>query len=116
RYAELLVGTCIGVQPGWEVLVVATPLAKPLLDEVGVALARRDAHAVFQLSFNGTIGALEHSWLREASTELAGRPSKLQVHLLENTDAIVAIIAPENTRETVAVDAERLAASQAAYR
>src|SRR5213079_1659806 len=38
RYAYLLVGTCIDVQPGWEVVVVGSPPGKPLLQEVGKAI------------------------------------------------------------------------------
>jgi aminopeptidase len=116
RYAELLVGTCIDVQPGWEVLVVSTPQAAPLLEAIGGAIARRGAYAVFQLSFGGTIGAAEQSWLLEAPLELVSEPSSLQAHLFENCAAIVAVIAPENTRDSSAVPAERLAALQAAYR
>ena len=32
-YAELLVGTCLGVQAGWQVLVLGTELGRPLLEE-----------------------------------------------------------------------------------
>ena len=116
RYAELLLDTCIGVQAGWEVLVVSTPHARPLLEEIGAVIARRRGYAVFQLSFAGTIGAAEGSWLREAPTEVIAAPSKLQAHLFENCDAVVAISAPENTRESAALDAERIGAVQAAYR
>jgi aminopeptidase len=116
RYAELLVDSCIGVQAGWEVLVVSTPYARPLLEEIGAVIARRRGYAVFQLSFAGTIGAAEGSWLREAPTEMIAAPSKLQAHLFENCDAVVAVVAPENTRESSAIDAERIGAVQAAYR
>ncbi|HST25545.1 MAG TPA: hypothetical protein VLJ76_06110 [Gaiellaceae bacterium] len=33
RYAELLVGTCVPVQPGWEVLVVSMYLGGELVQE-----------------------------------------------------------------------------------
>jgi aminopeptidase len=116
RYAELLVDTCLGVQDGWEVLVVSTPLSKPLLDEIGAVIAKRHAYAVFQLSFAGTIGAGEGSWLREAPVEMISAPSKLQAHLFENCDAVIAVVAPENTREASSVEPERIGALQAAYR
>src|SRR5213078_1898312 len=48
-------------------------------------------------------------------TELVEKPSSLQAHLLEQCDAIVAVDAPENTREGSSIDAERLAAARAAY-
>jgi aminopeptidase len=98
------------------VLIVSTPQAEPLLGEMGRAIAQRGAYAVFQLSFGGTIGAAEGAWLREAPMELVAVPSKLQAHLFENCDAVAAIAAPENTRESSAIAAERVGAVQAAYR
>jgi aminopeptidase len=116
RYARLLVETCVDVQPGWEVLVLGSPHGRPLLEELGRALARRGAYAVYQLSFTGTIPAADRAWLREASAELVAKPAALQVHLLEKCDAIVLVDAPENTRDASSVDHERLAAAQLAYR
>ena len=40
KYADLLIDTCLGVQPGWEVLVLGSPPGLPLLEEIGRALAR----------------------------------------------------------------------------
>jgi aminopeptidase len=116
QYAELLVDTCLGVQPGWEVLVLGTPQGRPLLEEVAGALGRRGAYAVFQLSFDGGIGSTEGSWLREASAELIAKPASIQNHLLEHCDAMVAVLAPENTRDGSSIAAERLAAARVAYR
>ena len=39
QYANLLVETCVDVQPGWQVVVAASPLARPLFDEVCRAIA-----------------------------------------------------------------------------
>ena len=116
RYADLLVGTCIDVQPGWQVLLIGSPQGRPLLEEVAGAIARRGAYALFQMAFGATITAADRSWLREAPPELIGKPAPLQVHLLEQCDAIVAVEAPENTREASSLDAERLNAVRAAYR
>ena len=116
RYADLLVGTCIDVQPRWEVLVLGSPPGRPLLEEVAKAIGRRGAYAVFQLTLGGTLGATDRVWLQEAPRELLDRPSSLQAYLLENCDAIVAVEAPENTRDAVSVDPERLNASRGAYR
>lgn len=33
RYAELLLDTCLGVAPGWKVMMWGTPWARPLLEE-----------------------------------------------------------------------------------
>jgi aminopeptidase len=116
RYADLLVGTCIDVQPGWEVLVIGSPPGKPLLQEVGKAIGRRGAYAVYQVTFGSTFAAADFGWMKEAPQELLEKPSALQVHLLENCNGIIVVEAPENTREAVSVDQERLAAARAAYR
>ena len=34
QYTRILVETCIDVQPGWQVIVVAGPLGRPLFAEV----------------------------------------------------------------------------------
>jgi aminopeptidase len=116
RYADLLVGTCIDVQPGWEVIVAGSPPGKPLLEEIGKAIGRRGARAIFQVTFSSTFAASDFEWVKEAPRELLDKPSLLQVHLLENCDAIVVVESPENTREAVTVDPDRLNATRAAYR
>jgi aminopeptidase len=115
RYADLLLDTCLGVQPGWEVLVVGPPHSRPLLEEIGAGLGRRGAYAVFQLAFGNLIGAADRSWARSAPVDLLSKPSKLQVHLFENCDAIVAVDAPENTRDGSSLDPEKIAAGRSAY-
>jgi aminopeptidase len=115
QYADLLLDTCVEVQPGWEVLVLGPPQARPLLEEIGRGLGRRGAYAVFQLAYGNLIGAADRSWGREASVELISTPSKLQVHLFEHCDAIVAVDAPENTRDSTSIETEKLAAGRAAY-
>ena len=53
EYAELIVDGCLGVQPGWQVLVGGNPQARPLLEEICAALARRGAYALLRVSFEG---------------------------------------------------------------
>ena len=69
-YASLLVDRCIDVQPGWQVLVRATPPARPLVEEVVAAIARRGAYALPRLSFSG-----RSPWVAEAPEELLGARS-----------------------------------------
>ena len=112
RYAELLVDTCVGVRPGWQVVVTSTPLARPLVDEVVRQIARREAYALVR-----TAGIVSHrEWVKHAPLELVGTLPPLERRLLEECDALIAIEAPENTREASAVSAERIAAAQAALR
>lgn len=53
EYAELIVDGCLGVQPGWQVYVGGNPQARPLLEEVSGAVARRGAYALLRISFEG---------------------------------------------------------------
>jgi len=111
QYARVLVETCIDVQPGWQVVVVSSPLARPLVDEVSRQLARRGAYALLRLA-----GGPNIPWLQEAPEELLDTPPPIDVHALETADGLIAIEAPENTREISAVPADRLGRVQAAMR
>ena len=114
EYARVLVETCVDVQPGWQVLVSSSPLARPLIDETSRLIARRGAYALLRVSLDGEAANLP--WTEEASEELLGEPAPIRVHELETADALIAIVAPENTRELTAVSPERLGLLQTAYR
>jgi aminopeptidase len=103
EYARLLVDRSVGVQPGWQVLVRTTPLARPLLDAVQEQIARRRAHPIVQLAWE-TVGG---PFAREAPLELLARPAPLQLRIWEECDAFVMISAPENTREGSELSEER---------
>ena len=111
QYAKVLVETCIDVQPGWQVIVSGSPLARPLVDEVSRLLARRGAYALLR-----TFGGPNIPWLQEAPEELLDNPAPIDVHTLETADGWVAIEAPENTREISAVSTDRLGRMQAGVR
>ncbi len=115
RYAALLVDTCLGVQPGWQVLMWGGALARPLLEELERHLARRGAYALTRISFDGSI-FLSPAWLREAPLDLVAAPSPIERHAIEHCDALIQVVAPENTRTLSAVEQERMAALQSAYR
>jgi leucyl aminopeptidase (aminopeptidase T) len=55
RYAELLLGTCLGVERGWQVIVWGTPWARPLLEEVMKQLGERGAYPLLRLTFSGAM-------------------------------------------------------------
>jgi aminopeptidase len=115
RYAELLVDTCLGVQPGWQVVVYGSPQGRPLVEEVVRTIARRDAYALLRVTFGGS-AAGPHQWVLEAPLERLREAPPLELHTLMNADALVVIQAPENTRDISAVSAERLQAVQASIR
>jgi aminopeptidase len=115
RYAALLVDTCLKVQPGWQVLVWGYPQARPLLEEVTRQIGRRGAYALLRLTFGG--GLVYHrDWVRHAPLELLSTPAPIDVHALETCDGVIAIGAPENTRDGNDIAPERVAAVNTAYR
>jgi aminopeptidase len=113
RYAALLVETCVDVQPGWQVLVNGSVLARPLLEEISRLVGRRGAYAIQRTSVGGP-GNLP--WAQEAPEELLSKPAPIEAYALDHADALIAVEAPENTRELMALPAERLALIQAGLR
>src|SRR5471030_2767083 len=95
EYARLLVDRCVGVQPGWEVLVRATPLARPLVEAVTEEIARRGAYPFIQLAWETVSGP----FAREAPLDVLREASPLQTRVWETSDALIMISAPESTRE-----------------
>jgi aminopeptidase len=115
RYATLLLDTCLHVEPGWQVLVWGYPGARPLLEEVTRQLGRRGAYPLLRLTFGG--GLVYHrDWLRHAPLDTIAQPAPIDVHTLDSCDALLAIAAPENTRDGADIAPQRTAAVQAAYR
>jgi aminopeptidase len=110
EYARLLVERSIGVQPGWQVQVRATPLARPLVEALLEEIARRGAYPLLQLSFE-LIGG---PFAREAPLETLRVAAPLQRRIWEEADAFIAIWAPENSREGSELSEERKAALQEA--
>ncbi len=115
RYADVLLDTCLGVQPGWQVLVWGTPLARPLLEVVMAKLARGGAYPLLRLTFGGGL-VYHHAWLRHAPLDVIARPAEIEADVLRRCDAVLAIGAPEDTRAGADIPAERASAVAAAYR
>jgi aminopeptidase len=115
RYAALLVRECLRVEPGWQVLVWGYPRARPLLEAVMRDLARCGAYPLLRMTFGG--GLVYHrEWLRHAPLETIAEPASVDVHSLDHCDALLAIAAPENTRDGSDVEPARTAAVHGAYR
>ena len=112
HYARILIDTCLAVQPGWQVLVSGSHLARPLVEEIGSQLGRRGAYALNRQS----VVSSSNPWLMEAPEELLKTPSPIEVHALETADALISISAPENTREASAVPPERIGLLQTGLR
>lgn len=113
-YARLLVERSVDVQPGWQVLVASTPLARPLVEEVLRQIARRGAHAITRIRFVPAGAITELAWLEEAPLELARELPPLERAVLEGIDAVIAVGADEDPNALAGVDRERLKAADQA--
>jgi aminopeptidase len=111
RYAEILIDTCVGVQPGWQVVVSCGLPGRPLVDEIARQLAKRGAYALIRLSLNGSI-----PWVLEAPDELLENLPSIELYAFQNADALISIDAPENTREASVIPPERMALMQSSIR
>ena len=114
QYGKLLVGQCLDVQPGWQVVVSGGVLARPLIEVVGKLLGQRGAYAIQRLSLTGQ--SINVPWAQEAPHELFDNPPEIETHVFKKADAWVGIEAPENTRELAGVDPEVLGRIQAGLR
>jgi aminopeptidase len=108
EYARLLVERSVGVEPGWQVSIRATPLARPMVEAVIEQVARKGAYPILQLTFEHIGGP----FAREAPLDVLRRPSPLQERIWNEVDAFISIWAPENTREGSDLSEERHAAVQ----
>ena len=96
------------MQPGWQVAIRATPLARPLVEAVTELIARLGAYPILQLSFEQIGGP----FAREAPIDVLARPAPLLEQLWRGVDAFISIWGPENTREGSELSGERTAALQ----
>jgi aminopeptidase len=103
EYARLLVNRSVGVRPGWQVLLRATPLARPLYEAVQEQIARRAAYPIVQLAWEAVGGP----FAREAPLKLLAKPAPLVLRAWNECDAFITIAAPENTREGSDLSEER---------
>jgi len=105
RFAALLCGYCLDVQPGQQVVVRSTPLAAPLLRALQRSILEREAWPLLRL---GLPGHEEGFYSAARDRHLDGfAPAELAE--AEGTDCSLAIQAPENTRALAGVDPARIA-------
>jgi len=106
QYAQLLVERCLDVQPGWQVVAMGDPGGRPLLRAAARLIAQRGAYLISR----GSHADVGTAWLKNAPLDVIASPSPIDQYTFENMDALLAISAPENTREGSDVPFERLVA------
>jgi aminopeptidase len=102
-YARLLVERCLNVQPNWQVVIVTTPLARPLVEAAVRLIAGRGAYALVRLNY----ASISNEWLKYAPIELIGTAAGIDEYSQTHMDAYFGITAPENTQDGSDVAAER---------
>ena len=105
--AELMVERCLDVQPGWQVSVRATPLARPLIHEVARAIARRGAYYLPRINWGPERFRADLEWALEAPLELLGELPAIESYQVEHEDARLTIRAPEDVYAGAQLDPER---------
>src|SRR4051794_7977743 len=97
QYAKLIVERSIDAQPGWQVMVLSSPPARPLLEEVVRLLARRGASAIVRLALGMEQLPMRPLWATEAPIDLLEEAAPADREVWRQVDAWVNIGAPENT-------------------
>ena len=110
EYAELLVGRCLDVQPGWQVLIRSQPAARPVLEEMMRLIAGRGAFPLLRLNYS--LWPADEPWAETAPAELVGELSEIDLFASDHMDARVTMEAPDNTRGVVRVAARTPCAGQ----
>jgi aminopeptidase len=106
QYAQLLVERSLNVQPKWQVVINATPLARPLVEAAVKHIAQRGAYALVRMNYADIAAA----WLKHAPEELIAAPPPIEEFSMRQMDAYLGIHAPENTRDASDISPERHAA------
>jgi aminopeptidase len=105
--ADLMVNRCLDVQPGWQVSVRASPLARPLVQEVARAIARREAYYLPRINWGPERFRADLDWALEAPLELLGELPPIERYQVDNEDARLTIRAPEDVHAGAELDPER---------
>ncbi|MFN2467599.1 MAG: aminopeptidase [Gaiellaceae bacterium] len=116
QYAALLVERSLDVRPDWQVMILSTPLARPLVESVQRRIAARDAYALLRIDFANEQYPLAHAWSAAAPPELVRRLAPIDLNAVESIDARITINAPENVRDGSELEPERLRAVREAVK
>lgn len=104
RMARVLVEYSVEVKEGWEVAVVGSPVALPLIKSICREVISKGAHPYVMLSNPW----LEEMLLDEGSEAQLTRINPYSLRMVKESDAIIRILSEENTRSYNNVDPARL--------
>ncbi|MBJ7521717.1 MAG: aminopeptidase, partial [Solirubrobacteraceae bacterium] len=102
KFADLLTGYCLDVQPGQQVLVRSTTLAAPLLLELQRAILQRDAWPLLRPELPGS-GRVYYEYARDRQLD---EPPDVSYYESRKAQAHLGIQAPEDTRALADIDPE----------
>src|SRR5438034_3041790 len=109
-YAKLIVERSLNVQPGWQVWINSSWLARALVQEVVRLIARRGAYPLVRLGGAGMEDVpFETIWALEAPEDALAEVAAGDRHAWETMDAWMNIGAPENTASGLELSPERRA-------
>jgi aminopeptidase len=116
QYARLLVDRSLGVQAGWQVMVVATPSARPLVEELVRQIGRKGAWPLVRLSYiDQEQVPFDSLWATEAPEEQLGTMAPSEARTREELDAWLLVFGSENTRGATILPADRRQKLRQAY-
>ena len=105
EFAELLTDYCLEVQPGQEILIRSTVLARPLLIELQQAILERDAWCHLRVELEGEArGFYDHAGDRHLDLY-----SQLAYEEVRRVDSTLGIQAPYDVYDLAGVDPDRIA-------
>jgi aminopeptidase len=108
QYARLLVERSLDVQPGWQVMVVATPAARPLVEELVRQIGRKGAWPLVRLSYvDQEQVPFDSLWATEAPEDLLATMAPSEARTREELDAWLLVFGSENTRGGTILASER---------
>jgi aminopeptidase len=112
RLAEVLVGYCVGVQPGQLVRLSGPSVAEPLIVELYRQVVAAGGHPFVQM----TPDVLEEIFFKTANDEQLGYLNPIRKFIAETIDCSIGIWGAENTKALTHCDPARMAAASSANR
>jgi len=104
QLADILVNYSTRVKPGDHVLIRSSPLARPLIEAVYRLVVRNGGYPTLQLGFS----SLSRIFFEEASEAQLDYLNPIQRFSVEQSNVMIAIDAPENSRELSGIDPVKL--------